>query len=71
MSVLSTPGIRRATSRSLVDTADGLVVLGGDVTYSMRELIDGATESIRRIHELRPRRVYLAHHERPWVTEYD
>jgi len=32
----------------------------------MRELIDGATPSIRRIHDLRPRRVYLAHHERPW-----
>ena len=49
---------------------DGLVVLGGDVTYSMRELIDGATDSIRRIHELRPRLVYLAHHERPWAPEY-
>jgi hypothetical protein len=43
---------------------------GGDVTYSMRELIDGATDSIRRIHELRPRLVYLAHHERPWAPEY-
>jgi len=32
----------------------------------MRELIDGATPSILRIHELNPRRVYLAHHERPW-----
>jgi len=32
----------------------------------MRELIDGATPSIRRIHDLHPRRVYLAHHERPW-----
>ena len=30
-------------------------MLGGDVTYSMRELIDGATDSIRRIHALRPR----------------
>jgi hypothetical protein len=33
----------------------------------MRELIGGATPSIRRIHDLRPRRVHLAHHERPWV----
>ena len=55
----------------VVENDDGLVVLGGDVTYSMRELIDGATDSIRRIHELRPAQVYLAHHERPWVPEYD
>jgi hypothetical protein len=54
----------------VVETTDGLVVLGGDVTYSMRELIDGATDSIRRIHDLRPRLVYLAHHERPWAPEY-
>jgi hypothetical protein len=46
------------------------VVLGGDVTYSMRELIDAATPSIQRIHDLRPVRVYLAHHERPWEPEY-
>jgi len=32
----------------------------------MRELIDGATPSIRRIHELEPALVYLAHHEPPW-----
>jgi hypothetical protein len=32
----------------------------------MRELIDGATPSILRIHELSPRAVYLAHHARPW-----
>jgi hypothetical protein len=44
-------------------------VLGGDVTYSMRELIDGATPSILRIHELRPQRVYLAHHEQPWLPD--
>jgi hypothetical protein len=37
----------------------------------MRELIDGATPSIRRIHELRPARVYLAHHREPWVPTYD
>ena len=45
-------------------------MLGGDVTYSMRELIDGATPSILRIHELRPRLVYLAHHESPWQPGY-
>jgi hypothetical protein len=32
----------------------------------MNELIDGATPSILRIHALRPRCVYLGHHEEPW-----
>jgi N-acyl homoserine lactone hydrolase len=70
VSVLSTPGHTVGHQAVVVETGDGLVVLGGDVTYSMRELIDGATDSIRRIHELRPRLVYLAHHERPWAPEY-
>lgn len=67
VSVLFTPGHSPGHQAVVV----GDVVLGGDVTYSMRELIDGATPSIRRIHDLRPRRVYLAHHERPWEPEYD
>jgi N-acyl homoserine lactone hydrolase len=66
VSVLFTPGHSPGHQSVLVETGDGLTVLGGDVTYSMRELIDGATSSILRIHELQPRRVYLAHHERPW-----
>ena len=66
VSVLFTPGHSKGHQAVLVETGDGLTVLGGDVTYSMRELVDGATPSIRRIHELRPRRVYLAHHVRPW-----
>jgi N-acyl homoserine lactone hydrolase len=67
VSVLFTPGHSEGHQAVVVETDDGLVVLGGDVTYSMRELIDGATPSIRRIHDLRPQRVYLAHHERPWL----
>jgi len=66
ISVLFTPGHSPGHQAVVVDADDGLTVLAGDVTYSMRELIDGATPSIRRIHELRPRRVYLAHHHRPW-----
>jgi N-acyl homoserine lactone hydrolase len=66
VSVLFTPGHSKGHQAVLVDTDDGLTVLGGDVTYSMRELIEGATPSILRIHELQPRRVYLAHHVRPW-----
>jgi N-acyl homoserine lactone hydrolase len=69
--VLFTPGHSPGHQAVLVDTDDGLVVLGGDVTYFMPELIEGATPSILRIHELRPRRVYLAHHEQPWEPEYD
>jgi glyoxylase-like metal-dependent hydrolase (beta-lactamase superfamily II) len=70
VSVLFTPGHSPGHQSVVVETADGLVVLGGDVTYSMRELIDGATSSILRIHALRPARVYLAHHDRPWQPEY-
>jgi N-acyl homoserine lactone hydrolase len=69
VSALSTPGHSAGHQSVVVETDGGRVVLGGDVTYSMRELIDGATESIRRIHALRPQRVYLAHHERPWLPE--
>jgi N-acyl homoserine lactone hydrolase len=66
VSVLFTPGHSAGHQAVLVEADDGLTVCGGDVTYSMRELIDGATPSIRRIHDLHPRRVYLAHHVRPW-----
>ena len=67
ISVLFTPGHSPGHQAVVV----GDTVLAGDVTYSMRELIDGATESIRRIHELWPARVYLAHHRDPWVPQYD
>jgi N-acyl homoserine lactone hydrolase len=67
VSVLFTPGHSPGHQAVVVDTGVGIVVLGGDVTYSMRELIDGATPSILRIHALRPQRVYLAHHVEPWL----
>jgi N-acyl homoserine lactone hydrolase len=70
VSVLFTPGHSAGHQAVVVETDEGLVVLGGDVTYFMPELIAGATPSIRRVHELRPRRVYLAHHEQPWEPEY-
>jgi N-acyl homoserine lactone hydrolase len=70
ISVLFTPGHTPGHQSVVVETSDGLVVLGGDVTYSMRELIAGGSPSIDRIHELRPRRVYLAHHRRPWEPAY-
>jgi N-acyl homoserine lactone hydrolase len=71
VSVLFTPGHSPGHQAVVVSTDEGPVVLGGDVTYSMQELIDGATDSIGRIHDLRPRRVYLAHHDRPWEPQYD
>lgn len=70
VSTLFTPGHSSGHQAVVVENADGRVVLGGDVTYSMRELIDGATDSILRIHALRPDRVYLAHHERPWLPAW-
>jgi N-acyl homoserine lactone hydrolase len=70
VSMLSTPGHSAGHQSVVVETPDGVVVLGGDVTYSMRDLIDGSTPSIRRIHDLKPWRVYLAHHEKPWVPVY-
>lgn len=70
VSVLFTPGHSAGHQSVVVETGEGVVVLAGDVTYSMRELVDGATPSILRIHALRPQRVYLAHHEQPWVPEY-
>jgi N-acyl homoserine lactone hydrolase len=50
--VLPTPGHTQGHQAVLVDTDDGLVVLGGDVAYSFRELGTGATEGQRRVLEL-------------------
>jgi N-acyl homoserine lactone hydrolase len=66
VSVLFTPGHSPGHQSVVVEADDGLVVLGGDVTYSMRELVAGGQPSIDRIHALAPARVYLAHHMRPW-----
>jgi N-acyl homoserine lactone hydrolase len=71
VSVLLTPGHSPGHQAVVVETAEGIIVLAGDVTYSMRELSGAsqggaATASIQRIHDLRPWRVYLAHHEQPW-----
>jgi N-acyl homoserine lactone hydrolase len=66
VSALFTPGHSEGHQSVVVETDGGLVVLAGDVTYSMRELIDGGTPSIDRIHALDPRRVYIAHNARPW-----
>jgi N-acyl homoserine lactone hydrolase len=66
ISLLFTPGHSPGHQAVVVETDAGRVVLAGDVTYSMRELIAGGERSIDRVHAVRPVRVYLAHHERPW-----
>ena len=42
--LLSMPGHRNGYQSVLVDTPDGLVVIGGDVAYTYVELGSGATE---------------------------
>ncbi len=64
--VLPTPGHTEGHQAVLVDTDDGLVVLGGDVAYSFRELGRGETEGQRRVLELGVL-TWLAHVERPKV----
>lgn len=66
ISVLATPGHSPGHQSVVVETDEGPVVLAGDVTYAMRQLIKEPTPPILRIHELRPRRVYLSHNLRPW-----
>jgi N-acyl homoserine lactone hydrolase len=66
IAVLFTPGHTTGHQSVVVTTDDGLVVLGGDVTYSMEELIAGGDPSIDRIHALGPAEVWLSHHREPW-----
>ena len=67
--LLPTPGHTDGHQAVLVDTGDGLVVLGGDVAYSFRELGTGTTDGQRRVLELGAP-TWLAHVERPTVPEY-
>ena len=67
ISVFFTPGHSPGHQCVVVETEEGPVVLGGDVTYSMGELIAGGQPNFDRIHALEPRLVYLAHSHRPWV----
>jgi N-acyl homoserine lactone hydrolase len=66
--LLPTPGHTRGHQSVLVDTPDGLVVLGGDVAYTFRELGSGATEGQRRVLALAAP-TWLAHAERPKIPE--
>jgi N-acyl homoserine lactone hydrolase len=66
--LLPTPGHTRGHQVVLVETPDGLVVLGGDVAHSFRELGAGATEGQRRVLDLGAV-TWLAHEARPKVPE--
>jgi len=66
--LLPAPGHTAGHQVVVVDTADGSVVLGGDVGYSFRELGRGDTEGRRRVLELGAL-TYLAHVEAPKIPE--
>ena len=67
--LLPAPGHSDGHQVVLVDTDEGLVVLGGDVGYSFRELGRGDTEGRRRVLELGSL-TWLAHVEAPKVPEH-
>jgi N-acyl homoserine lactone hydrolase len=67
--LLPAPGHTAGHQVVLVDTEDGLVVLGGDVGYSFRELGRGDTEGRRRVLALGAP-TWLAHVETPKVPEH-
>ena len=71
ISALFTPGHSAGHQAVVVETDEGPVVLGGDVTYSLDELVAGGQPNIDRIHALGPRRVYLAHASQPWEPLVD
>jgi N-acyl homoserine lactone hydrolase len=63
--VVPTPGHTPAHQSVLVDTEDGLVVVGGDVAYTWAEFDAPANVSARKLQQLRPRRIWLAHEAAP------
>ena len=67
--LLPAPGHTPGHQVVVVDTPEGLRVLGGDVAYTFRELGQGDTEGRRRVLELGVL-TWLAHVERPKVPEY-
>ena len=64
--LLPTPGHTDGHQAVVVDTPDGLRVLGGDVAYTFRELGRGDTVGRQRVLELGVL-TWLSHVERPKV----
>ena len=63
--VVPTPGHTVGHQSVLVDTDDGLVVVGGDVAYTWPDFDAPENESARMLEALRPRRIWLAHTASP------
>ena len=67
--LLPTPGHTNGHQSVLVDTPDGLVVIGGDVGVWFGELEEGTTEGQRRVLELGAL-TWLAHVPEPKIPEH-
>ena len=63
--VLPTPGHTPGHQSVLVETDDGLVVVGGDVAYTWREFDAPANHAAVTLTGLSPVRIWLAHESRP------
>jgi N-acyl homoserine lactone hydrolase len=61
--VVPTPGHTAGHQSVLVDTEDGLVIVGGDVGYTWKQF--DASESGQMLLALSPRRIWLAHEAEP------
>jgi N-acyl homoserine lactone hydrolase len=60
------PGHSRGMQVVVVETGEGLVVVGGDVAVSHAELDEPTTEGQLRVRALEPDLVWLAHEREPW-----
>jgi N-acyl homoserine lactone hydrolase len=67
--VIPTPGHTPGHQSVLVDTEDGLVVIGGDVAYTWAEFDAASNDSARKLEQLSPRRIWLAHESAPRDAE--
>ena len=63
--VIPTPGHTPGHQSVLIETDDGLVVVGGDVAYAWSEFDDPANEAAATLAGLAPRRIWLAHANAP------
>ena len=64
--LLPAPGHTDGLQVVVVETRDGLEVIGGDVAVWFGELDAPATDGQRLVRELRPAKVWLAHVQEPW-----
>jgi N-acyl homoserine lactone hydrolase len=58
---IPTPGHTPGHQSALVDTDEGLVVVGGDVAHTLEEL-----GGERRLLDLEPVRIWITHSALPW-----